>query len=141
MHDLTATLFDSNHNLFRSDVVEGLSRLQKIIPCRWLYDERGSELFEEITRLEEYYPTRAETAILQLRQPELRQLAGPGAVLIEYGAGAGVKTELVLGALAEPRGYVPIDLAHEYLAPGNAPALPEAACCEGLRWLSWLGML
>ena len=98
MHDLTATLSHSDHNLFRSDVVEGLSRLQKTIPCRWLYDERGSDLFEEITRLEDYYPTRAETAILRARQPELQQFAGPGPILIEYGAGAGVKTELVLAS-------------------------------------------
>ena len=81
MHDLTATLPHSDHNLFRSDVVEGPSRLQKTIPCRWLYDERDSDLFEEITRLEDYYPTRAETAILQARQPELRQFAGPGPIL------------------------------------------------------------
>jgi hypothetical protein len=73
---LTATLPRGDHNLFRSDVVDGLSRLQKTIPCRWLYDERGSDLFEEITRLEDYYPTRAETAILRARQPELRQFAG-----------------------------------------------------------------
>lgn len=115
MHDLTATLSYSEQNLFRSDVVEGLSGPQKTLPCRWLYDERGSDLFEEITRLEDYYPTRAETAILRERQPDLRRFAGAGPVLIEYGAGAGVKTELVLDALAEPRGYVPIDVAHEYL--------------------------
>jgi len=115
MHDLTATLLHGDHNLFRSHVVEGLSRLQKTIPCRWLYDERGSDLFEEITRLEDYYPTRAETAILRARQLELRQFVGLGAILIEYGAGAGVKTELVLDALAERQGYVPIDVAHEYL--------------------------
>ena len=57
----------SDHKLFRSGVVEGLSRLQKTIPYRWLCDERGSDLFEEITRLEDYYPTRAETAILRAR--------------------------------------------------------------------------
>jgi dimethylhistidine N-methyltransferase len=115
MHDLTATLSHRDDNFFRSDVVEGLSRLQKTIPCRWLYDERGSDLFEEITRLEDYYPTRAETAILQTRQPELQQFAGTGPILIEYGAGAGVKTELVLDALAAPQGYVPIDVAREHL--------------------------
>jgi L-histidine Nalpha-methyltransferase len=115
MQDLTATLSQSDHSRFRSDVVEGLSRLQKTIPCSWLYDERGSDLFEEITRLQDYYPTRAETAILRTRQPELRQFAGPGPILIEYGAGAGVKTELVLDALAAPQGYVPVDVAHEYL--------------------------
>ena len=67
MHDLAAALPHSDHKLFRSDVVEGLSRLQKTIPYRWLYDERGSDLFEEITRLEDYYPTRAEAAILRAR--------------------------------------------------------------------------
>lgn len=81
MHDLTATLPHSDHNVFRSDVVEGPSRLQKTIPCHWLYDERGSDLFEEITRLEDYYPTRAETAILRACQPELRQFAGPWPIL------------------------------------------------------------
>jgi dimethylhistidine N-methyltransferase len=115
MDDLTATLSHSDHNLFRHEVVKGLSLPRKTISCRWLYDERGSELFEEITRLEDYYPTRVETMILRERQPELRQLIGPGPILIEYGAGAGVKTELVLGALAEPQGYVPIDVAREYL--------------------------
>jgi dimethylhistidine N-methyltransferase len=115
MHDLTATPSHSDYNFFRSDVVEGLSRVQKTIPSRWLYDERGSDLFEEITRLEDYYPTRAETAILRARQPELREFAGPGPILIEYGAGAGVKTELVLDAFAVPQGYVPIDIAREYL--------------------------
>lgn len=115
MHDLTATLSRSDHSLFHSDVVEGLSRPQKTIPCRWLYDQRGSDLFEEITRLEDYYPTRAETEILRARQTELRRFAGRRPILIEYGAGAGVKTELVLESLAEPQGYVPIDIAHEYL--------------------------
>jgi dimethylhistidine N-methyltransferase len=115
MDDLTATLSHSDSSLFRSDVVEGLSRLQKTIPSRWLYDERGSDLFEEITRLEDYYPTRSETAILRARQSELRRFGGPAPILIEYGAGAGVKTELVLEALAEPQGYVPIDVAREYL--------------------------
>src|SRR3954451_15299600 len=116
MHDLAPKLSQSKYNLFHSHVVEGLSRLQKTIPCRWLYDERGSDLFEEITRLEDYYPTRTETAILRAQQRELRQFAGPGSILIEYGAGAGVKTELMLDALAEPQGYVPIDIAHEYLS-------------------------
>jgi dimethylhistidine N-methyltransferase len=115
MHDQTATLSHSDDSIFHSDVVEGLSRVQKTIPCRWLYDERGSDLFEEITRLKDYYPTRAETAILRTHQPELQRFAGPGPILIEYGAGAGVKTELVLDALTAPQGYIPIDVAREYL--------------------------
>jgi dimethylhistidine N-methyltransferase len=97
-------------------VVSGLSCLQKTLPCRWLYDERGSDLFEEITRLKEYYPTRAETAILRDHAQELADFAGDAPVLIEYGAGAGVKTELVLSALTAPRGYVPVEIAEECLA-------------------------
>ncbi|WP_181171892.1 MULTISPECIES: L-histidine N(alpha)-methyltransferase [unclassified Mesorhizobium] len=67
MDNLTATLSDTDNSLIRSGVGEGLSRRQKAIPCRWLYDERGS-LFEDITRLEDYYPTRAEPSILRTRQ-------------------------------------------------------------------------
>jgi uncharacterized SAM-dependent methyltransferase len=107
MHDLTATLSHSDHNLFRSDVVEGLSRLQKTIPCRWLYDERGSDLFEEITRLEDYYPTRAETAILRARQPELRQFAGPEPILIEYGGGCGSEDRARAGRARIAAGLCP----------------------------------
>jgi len=81
------------------------------------------------------YPTRAETAILRARQPELRRFAGPEPILIEYGAGAGVKTELVLGALAAPQGYVPIDVAHEIPdsegAPDGTPlSLSVGAACR-----------
>jgi dimethylhistidine N-methyltransferase len=104
-------------NAFLTDVVDGLSRvLQKTVPCRWLYDERGSDLFETITRLEEYYPTRAETAILRDRARELADFAGDKPILIEYGAGGGVKTELILSALRAPRGYVPIHIAENCLA-------------------------
>jgi dimethylhistidine N-methyltransferase len=72
-------------------------------------------LFEAITRLPEYYPTRAETEILTRRASEIAEFAGEGTVLVEYGAGAGVKTELLLDALSAPQGYVPIDISEEYL--------------------------
>ncbi|WP_235911873.1 L-histidine N(alpha)-methyltransferase [Mesorhizobium xinjiangense] len=114
MHDLTATTQERDGPFF-SDVVGGLSRVQKTLPCRWLYDERGSDLFEAITRLPEYYPTRAETEILADRASEIAEFAGEDAVVVEYGAGAGVKTELVLDSLCAPQGYVPIDIAEEYL--------------------------
>lgn len=114
MHDVTAITQERDRPFF-SDVVGGLSRYQKTLPCRWLYDERGSDLFEAITRLPEYYPTRAETEILADRAWEIAEFAGEGAVVVEYGAGAGVKTELVLDALCAPQGYVPIDIAAEYL--------------------------
>lgn len=114
MHDLTAITQERDTPFF-SDVVHGLSRVQKTLPCSWLYDERGSDLFEAITQVSEYYPTRAETEILTRRSSEIADFAGEGAVLVEYGAGAGVKTELVLDALCAPQGYVPIDIAEEYL--------------------------
>jgi dimethylhistidine N-methyltransferase len=103
-------------NEFARDVVAGLSADVKTLPSRWLYDERGSALFEEITKLEEYYLTRAETSILRERQGDIADFIGSGAILIEYGTGAGVKTELVLAGLCDPRGYVPIDIADAFLA-------------------------
>jgi dimethylhistidine N-methyltransferase len=99
----------------RSDVIDGLSHSQKRLPARWLYDGRGSELFEEITRLEEYYPTRTETRILHDNAREIGSFCGENATVLEYGAGAGVKTEILLGALRNPRIYIPIDISADYL--------------------------
>ena len=89
---VTADYRLSQPELFRQDVIAGLSKRRKSLPCRWLYDERGSELFEEITQLEEYYPTRVETEILRANAAEIAAFVGKGATLIEYGAGAGIKT-------------------------------------------------
>ncbi|HEY1615210.1 MAG TPA: L-histidine N(alpha)-methyltransferase [Rhizomicrobium sp.] len=105
-----------DHEAFRADVLQSLSGIQKTLPCRWLYDSRGSELFEAITRLPEYYPTRAETAILRQHAADIAGFVGRNATLLEYGAGSAIKTELVLDALDEPRAYVPIDIAGEFLA-------------------------
>jgi dimethylhistidine N-methyltransferase len=107
---------DFVEHAFARDVVGGLSADVKTLPSRWLYDERGSALFEEITRQDEYYLTRAETAILRERQSDIADFVESGAILIEYGAGAGVKTELLLAGLRDPRGYVPIDIADAFLA-------------------------
>jgi dimethylhistidine N-methyltransferase len=100
---------------FRQDALAGLSRARKTLPSRWLYDDRGCELFEAITRLAEYYPTRAETSILRACAGEIANFAGQNAVLLEYGAGAGIKTEILINALAQPRLYVPIDIAGDFL--------------------------
>src|SRR3984885_15702854 len=93
---------------FRADVVFGLSQSRKRLPSRWLYDNRGCEIFEEITRLDEYYPTRTETAILRDNAREIADFIGEKTVLLEYGAGAGIKTEILIEALDSPRLYVPI---------------------------------
>lgn len=98
------------------DVITSLSQPRKALSSRWLYDRAGSELFEEITRIPEYYPTRVETSILRACADDIAEFAGHSVVLLEYGAGAGVKTELILNALRDPRAYVPIDIAEDFLA-------------------------
>ncbi len=100
---------------FRTDVLAGLALPQKAIPSRWLYDDRGSRLFEKITTLEEYYPTRTETEILKAYASQIARFCGPRAVILEYGAGAGIKTEILLHALDQPLLYVPIDIAGDFL--------------------------
>jgi dimethylhistidine N-methyltransferase len=111
---------ETQREAFRADVLAGLGRSPKTLPSRWLYDDRGSELFEQITQLPEYYPTRTETAILRERAGEIAAFCGPRALLIEYGAGAGVKTEIVLGALQNPALYLPVDIAGDFLVASAA---------------------
>ena len=104
---------------FRADVLEGLSQQQKAIPARWLYDDAGSQLFEDITGVEEYYPTRAETEILDSRGAEFAKLIGSGRAVVEFGSGSSVKTPLLLRAI-EPAAYVPLDIAGDFLRDAAA---------------------
>ena len=99
---------------FRNDVFEGLTRNPKAIPARWLYDHRGSALFEAITLLPEYYPTRTERSILASALPAICAIAGPGRALVEFGSGSSAKTRLLLADI-EPSAYVPIDISGEFL--------------------------
>jgi L-histidine N-alpha-methyltransferase len=100
----------------RQDVADGLTAFPKTLPPKWFYDERGSELFEEITRLEEYYPTRRERSILAARAAEIASLTG-ALTLLELGAGSGEKTRLLLDALGGTlRTYVPVDVSGDFLA-------------------------
>ena len=111
---------------FLADVLAGLSGARKAIPARWFYDRRGSELFEEITRLPEYYPTRVETALLESRCGEVADLVGEGRAVVEFGSGSSVKTPRLLARVA-PSAYVPIDISGEFLrdaAAGLAQAFP-----------------
>src|SRR6478672_2852826 len=100
---------------FAEAVLAGLSRNQKSIPCRFFYDARGSELFEQITALPEYYPTRVETELLRANAAEIAWFAGADRVVIEFGSGSSRKTSLLLEALRRVRAYVPIDIAVECL--------------------------
>jgi L-histidine N-alpha-methyltransferase len=100
---------------FRDDVLLGLRAAAKALPCKYFYDQTGSELFERITGLEEYYPTRTERAIMEKHAPEMAGCLGPRCLLIEYGSGSSVKTRLLLDHLRDQAGYVPIDVSGEYL--------------------------
>lgn len=101
---------------FARAVVAGLMSQPKTLAPTWLYDRRGSELFEEITRLPEYYLTRAEIAILEARAADLAAMIGPDATLIEFGSGSSRKTPILLQALERPRLYAPLDIATDMLA-------------------------
>jgi uncharacterized SAM-dependent methyltransferase len=84
---------------FRADVLNGLAEPIPAIPARWFYDRRGSELFDEITRLPAYYPTRTETALLEAIIPEVARLVAPACAVVEFGAGSATKTPILLRAL------------------------------------------
>ncbi|WP_095011257.1 L-histidine N(alpha)-methyltransferase [Tsuneonella mangrovi] len=113
---------------FRADVLAGLSQVQKAIPARWLYDDAGSRLFEDITHLPEYYPTRAEREILAGKGAEFARLIGPGRAVVEFGSGSSVKTPLLLSAI-DPAAYVPLDISGDFL---RAAAQDLAAKFPGL---------
>lgn len=125
---------------FRDAVLGSLTRRHKSIPCRFLYDERGSALFEEICELPEYYLTRAEMSILAERAPEVARLVGRDAQLIEFGSGSSRKVRLLLEALQHPAAYVAIDISRELLrqsADELAAEFPElavvAVCADYLQ--------
>lgn len=99
---------------FRADVLRGFAVRPRAIPARWFYDRRGSELFEAITELPEYYPTRTETAILRAVAPDVAELAGEGRAVVEFGSGSSTKTPILLRAVA-PAAYVPIDISGDFL--------------------------
>ena len=104
---------------FREDVLAGLSAPIPAIPARWLYDRRGSELFDEITRLPAYYPTRTETALLEKILPDVAARVSAGSAVVEFGAGSATKTPLLLEAI-RPAAYVPVDISGDYLRESAA---------------------
>src|ERR1700758_3263475 len=112
-----------NHNevdaAFRADVLKGLSAKPRAIPARWLYDRRGSALFDAITALPEYYPTRTERSILSSAIKEIAALTGPGQAIVEFGSGSSAKTPILLSGV-DPAAYVPIDISGAYLKESAA---------------------
>ncbi len=100
---------------FAGSILAGLKADRKTIESKWLYDARGSRLFDRITELDDYYPTRTETGILEARATDLAAHAPEGAALVELGSGSSVKTRLLLDALPQLAAYVPVDISAEHL--------------------------
>jgi len=112
---LTRTLpADATDAALRADVLSGLTRHPKTLPPKWFYDARGSDLFEEITRLAEYYPTRAEREILITRADDIAAASG-ARTLIELGSGSSEKTRHLLDAMPALHTYVPVDVSESAL--------------------------
>ena len=117
---------------FREDILKGFSKNPKATPARWFYDKRGSELFEDITALPEYYPTRTEISLLQAYGGQIGEGIGPGRAVIEFGAGSATKTPHLLRQIA-PSAYVAVDISGEFLRESTAalahdfPGLPVRA--------------
>lgn len=106
---------DEERSSFLADVVGGLSREEKSIPCKWLYDRRGSRLFDAICDLDAYYPTRTEIAITRAHAHDIANLTGPSARLVELGSGSSLKTRILLDHLARLHAYVPVDISTKHL--------------------------
>ncbi len=100
---------------FAEEVIQGLTQQPKMLPSKFLYDGRGSQLFDQICELEEYYPTRTEMSILSDNMPDILDALGHSAILIEYGSGTSTKTRLLLDNLTDADSYVPIDISREHL--------------------------
>ena len=120
---------------FRRDIIEGLSREPKATPPIWFYDQRGSELFEAITDLPEYYPTRTETALLERHGRDFAAAIGPGRAVVEFGAGSSRKTPHLLRAI-DPAAYVPVDISGDFL---HASSAQLASAFPGLPVLPLVG--
>ena len=120
---------------FRQSLIHGLGGRHKAIPCRFLYDARGSALFDRICKLPEYYPTRTELGILRAIAPEIAERAGPGAQMIELGGVNSLKARILLDALEWPAAYIPVDISREHLRASadqiyaEKPGLSVLAVC------------
>jgi dimethylhistidine N-methyltransferase len=100
---------------FAADVIAGLTKKPKSLPPKYFYDHAGSALFDRITRLPEYYPTRSELGLIEKRAPEMASLLPPGAALLEFGSGSSRKARILLRAAANIEAYVPIDISGDFL--------------------------
>ena len=119
---------------FRTDVLEGLAKPQKALSPKYLYDEAGSQIFDEITRVPEYYPTRTERGIVEQYKDEIATAIGPGRCVFEYGSGSSEKIDALLSLMDQPAGYVAMDISRDHLLTSakdfaERTTLPVGAVC------------
>src|SRR5579872_6830007 len=100
---------------FLRDVMTSLRSTPKRLSCKYFYDRRGSQLFDRICLLDEYYLTRAELTLMDRFAPEMGAQIGAGVMLVEYGSGSSVKTRYLLDGLPNPVAYVPVDISGDHL--------------------------
>lgn len=112
---LSATTHSAAVRDFRRDLLAGLRSQPKRLPSKYFYDQRGSQLFDRICELEEYYPTRTEIEIMRAHAAAMADQIGPATMLIELGSGSSLKTGWLLEHLARPAVYVPVDISREHL--------------------------
>jgi dimethylhistidine N-methyltransferase len=133
----TLSLVDQAPELdsFREAVLDGLQKPQKQVPSKFLYDDRGSKLFDRICEQEEYYPTRTEMGIMRAHAGAMADALGPRVQLVEYGSGSSRKIRLLLDPLEDPVAYVPVDISRDHLLAAaealaaDYPALPVQPLC------------
>lgn len=117
---LSPAVRDETRSRFAADLVEGLGRSPKALPPKYFYDGVGSALFEQITQLPEYYPTRTEIDILRAHGADIAALVPEGAVLVEFGSGSSTKIRLLLDHLPKLHAYVPVDISGDFLRTSAA---------------------
>jgi dimethylhistidine N-methyltransferase len=120
VNERTSSLLAAAKESFRDQVIAGLSKSLRQLPCKFFYDERGAQLFQQICDLPEYYITRTEIEILRMQGADVAKALGPQIELIGLGTGAGTKTRILLEELQDPLVYVPIDISKEQLEKSSA---------------------
>ena len=107
--------FEPETEALLEEIIDGLRKPQKELPSKLFYDKKGSDLFDEICELDEYYLTRTETSIMTDNIEDICSVIGEDCLLIELGSGSSKKIRLILSGLINPAGYVPIDISEEHL--------------------------
>jgi dimethylhistidine N-methyltransferase len=130
--ELTLHDFEPGREQFLEEALRGLEQPRKELPCKYLYDEGGSRLFERICQLDEYYPTRTEISIMEQHAGDMAHALGPSCLLIEYGSGSSAKTRMLLAHLEQPAAYVPVDISREHLLASAASLARQSPTLEVL---------